>query len=81
MWTAVVVDIDEVEADHPRPQPEDHRRLLNKKIVDERFEFGRWDSVQLSELVVVGVRTTSGIVDGFDRLLIECIIHGERHKS
>ncbi|WP_217563495.1 hypothetical protein [Halalkaliarchaeum desulfuricum] len=38
VWTAVVVDIDEVEADDPRPRPEDHRRLLGKEGVDGGFE-------------------------------------------
>jgi len=71
VWTAVVMDINEIEADDPRAGAEDHRRLLDKKVVDESFEFGRRDRVQLSERVVVGVGSTSGISNGFDRLLID----------
>ena len=71
MWTAMVVDIDEVEADDPRAEAEDHRRLLSEQIVDERFEFSRQDGVKLSKRVVVRVRSTSGVDDGLDGLLID----------
>ena len=71
MWTAMVVDIDEVEADDPRVKAEDHRRLLSEQIVDERFEFSRQDGVKLSKRVVVRVRSTSGVSDGLDGLLID----------
>jgi|AntRauTorcE11897_2_1112592.scaffolds.fasta_scaffold70622_1 hypothetical protein len=63
VWTAVIVDINEVEADDPRAGAEDHRRLLDKEAVDEKFQFGRRNSVKLSKCVVVGVRSTSRIRD------------------
>jgi len=71
VWTAVVVDIDEVEADDPRAGAEDHRRLLTEEVVDDGFEFVRWDSVQLCQCVVVEVRSTSTVGDGLDGLLID----------
>lgn len=49
VWTAVVGDIDEVEADNPRAGDEDHRCLLDKKVVDDGFKFVRRDSVPLRE--------------------------------
>ncbi|WP_435183047.1 hypothetical protein, partial [Halobellus sp. EA9] len=69
--TAVVVDIDEVEADDPRAGAEDHRRLLSEDGVDGGFEIIRWNGVQLFESVIVGVGSTSGVGDGFDGLLID----------
>ena len=71
VWTAVVVDIDEVEADNPRVGAEDHRRLLNQEAVDDGFHLVQRNSVKLSESVVIGVRSTSGIGDGLDRFLID----------
>ncbi|WP_424005531.1 hypothetical protein ACOZ4I_19385 (plasmid) [Haloarcula salina] len=70
VWTAVVVDVDEVESDDPRAGAEDHRRLFDEKIVDDDFEVIRWDGMKLCERVVVRIRSTSGIGDGLDRLLI-----------
>ena len=48
VWTAVVVDIDEVEADDPRPRPEDHSRLLDEKFINDVFELLSRESVKLS---------------------------------
>ncbi|MFC4989271.1 hypothetical protein [Saliphagus infecundisoli] len=56
VWTAVVVDIDEVEANDLRTGAEDHRRLLDKEIIDECFQFSRRNGVKLCKRVVVGVR-------------------------
>jgi hypothetical protein len=69
--TAVVVKVDEVEADDPRPAAEDHRCLLSEQAVDDRFEFFRWDGVKLSKCVVVGVRSTSVLGDRLDRGLVD----------
>jgi hypothetical protein len=71
VWTAVIVDIDEVEADDPRARAEDHLGLLNEEVVDDCFEVVSRDGVKLSERVVVRVRSTSGVGDGLDRLLID----------
>jgi hypothetical protein len=69
--TAVIVDIDEVEADDPRARAEDHLGLLNEEVVDDYFEVVSRDGVKLSERVIVRVRSTSGVGDGFDGLLID----------
>ncbi|MFC6952853.1 hypothetical protein [Halorubellus litoreus] len=71
VWTAVVVDIGEVKADEPHAGAKDPHRLLDEKFVADVFEFVRWEGVKLSERVVVGVRSMSGVGDGFDRLLID----------
>ena len=42
VWTAVVMDIDEIEADDPRAGAEDHCRLLGEELVDDGFQFVRW---------------------------------------
>ena len=68
--TAVIVDIDEVEADDPRAGAEDHRRLLSEDVADGGFKVIRWNGVQLFEGVIVGVAATSGVCDGFDGFLI-----------
>jgi len=39
VWIAVIVDLTEVEADDPRSEAEDHRRLLEKEAIDDGFEF------------------------------------------
>ena len=69
--TAVVVEVDEVEADDPRAGAEDHRRLLSEQAVDDGFEFFRWDGVKLRKRVVVGVRSTSALGDRLDRGLLD----------
>ncbi|MFC4987845.1 hypothetical protein [Saliphagus infecundisoli] len=66
VWTAVVMDIDEVEADDPRAGAEDHRRLLDEEVIDECFQFSRRNRVKLCQRVVVGVRSPSSIGDSFD---------------
>jgi hypothetical protein len=71
VWTAVVVDIDEVEANDPRARAEDHRRLLSEDVVNSSFEVICWNGVQLFEDVIIGVGFTSGIGDGLDGLLID----------
>ena len=71
VWTAMVVDIDEVEADNPRADAEDHRRLLSEDVVDDGFEVICWNGVQLFEGVLVGVGSTNGVSDGFDGFLID----------
>jgi hypothetical protein len=71
VWTAMVVNIDEVEADDPRAGAEDHRRLLSENIVDGGFEVIRWNGVQLFEGVIVRVSATSGVCGGFDRFPID----------
>ncbi|ELY55794.1 hypothetical protein C492_15091 [Natronococcus jeotgali DSM 18795] len=71
VWAAVIMDIDEVEADDPRPGAEDHRRLLAEKTVGSSFEFGSWNGVKLGKRIVIGVCFTSGVSDSLDRLLID----------
>jgi hypothetical protein len=69
VWTVMVVDVDEVEADDPRSQTKDHRRLLSEDIVDGSFRIVCWNGVRLFEGVIVGVGSTSSVGDGFDRLI------------
>jgi hypothetical protein len=41
VWTAVIVDIDEIEADDPRAGAKDNRRLLNQEAIDDGFQLIR----------------------------------------
>jgi len=66
VWTAVVVDTDEVKADDPRPRTQDHRPLLHENVVNDAFEFSRRDGVQLSQRVVVGVCPESAVGASLD---------------
>ena len=61
VWRAVVVDIDEVEADDPRAGAEDHRRLLHEELVNDLFEFSSGNGVELCECVIVGVSVASAV--------------------
>lgn len=71
VWTAVIMDIDEVEADDPRRRAEDHRRLLAEKAVSGSFEFSSRDRVKLGKRVVVGVGPQSTVGDCLDGFLID----------
>ncbi|MFC4987856.1 hypothetical protein [Saliphagus infecundisoli] len=71
VWTAVIMDIDEVEADDPRPGAEDHRRLLAEKAVRDCFEGSRPDRVKLGKRVVIGIRSESAVGDCLDGLLVD----------
>ncbi|WP_435183471.1 hypothetical protein, partial [Halobellus sp. EA9] len=62
VWTTVVMDIDEVEADDPWAGAEDHRGLSSEDVVDGGFKVIRWNGVELFESVIVGVGSTSGSV-------------------
>ncbi|WP_281195765.1 hypothetical protein [Halorubrum sp. F4] len=65
------MDIDEVEADDPRPWPEDHRCLLGEEVIDDSFQFIRRNGMKLCKRVVVGVRPTSSVGNSLDGLLID----------
>jgi len=63
---AVVVEIDEVETDDPRPAwAEDHRSLFGEQAVDDCFEYLRKNRMELRKGVVVGV--------GFERAVSDCL--------
>lgn len=67
--TAVVVDIEEVEADDPGPDTEDHRRPVSKEAVDSLLKDSRKDGMKLGKRVVVGIRSTCGVGDCLDGFL------------
>lgn len=71
VWTAMIMDINEVDTDDPRRRAEDHRRLLAEKAVDGSFEFSSRNGVKLGKRVVIGVRSTSSVSDSLDGLLID----------
>lgn len=64
-------DIDEVEPNDPRTGAEDHRRLLDEKIVDDGFEFSGRDGAKLGKRVVIRVGSTSSVGDGLTEFLID----------
>lgn len=41
VWTAVVMDIDEVKTDDSRPRPRIILHLLSEEVVDDDFKFIR----------------------------------------
>ncbi|WP_254840958.1 hypothetical protein [Natronomonas marina] len=86
VWTAVVIHIDEVKLDDPRPRPEDHRRLKSEEIVNGGFEFICRIGVQLSEGVIVELDSASGVSNGLDGFPIdsgfrECSTNNPRFEA
>ncbi|WP_248910814.1 hypothetical protein [Halocatena marina] len=76
VWGAEVVDIDEVKADDPWAGSEDHRRLLDEKVITNGFELLNQNDVKLIQRVVVGVRPDCAVgytLDGF-------LINGDLEK-
>lgn len=71
VWTAVIVDIDEVETDDPRGGAEDHRCLLGEKVVDDVLKLISRDGMELSKCLVVGLGSESGVSDRHDGFLID----------